>query len=173
MAFCSSPAAGPESIFCSNPILAQHKQRGAPCLHSLCFLKHSTREGWGPLGDVRLQLQPPPPHPQEQDDVLTQGCWAVVTQPTHSLSTNVTLQHFGNIPHPVTHPRLLHVERSHLHQKATQGERSQGIFVCTGSGKYSSTESLSKAMLLHKRKKYNPRLVKKQLPVFTLPAQKN
>lgn len=97
---------------------------------------------------------------------------AAVTQPTHSLSTDVTLRHFGNIPHPLTHPRLLHVEKSHLHQKATQGERSQGISVCTGLGKYSSTESLSKATLLHKHKKYNPCLVKKQLPVFTLPAQK-
>lgn len=65
------------------------------------------------------------------------------------------------------------MEKSHLHQKAAQGENSQGIFVCTGLGKYSSTESLSTSTLLHKHKKYNPHLVKKQLPVFTLPAQKN
>lgn len=65
--------------------------------------------------------------PQEQDDVLTQSCWAVVTQPTHSLSTNVTLEHFSNIPHPLTHPRLLHAEKSMYTRKTRKGKGAKAF----------------------------------------------
>lgn len=113
-----------------------------------------------------------PPH-TNRTTVSHEAAGLLRHNPPTAYAPNVTLRHFSNIPHPLTHPRLLHAEKSHLHQRATQGEGSQGIFVCTDLGKYSRTKSLSKAALLHKHKKYNPCLVKKQLPVFTLPAQKH
>lgn len=93
-----------------------------------------------------------------------------VTPATPSPGADVTHRHPAASPHPPTHPGLLHAEKSRPRRR---GERSQGGFVCTGSGKYSSTESLPKATLLHKHKQHNPRLVKKLLPVFTPPARRS
>lgn len=103
---------------------------------------------------------------REQGDVLTPSCSKAAT---HHPGTNVTLRHFAHSPHPFTHPRLLHTDKSHPCQQPVRGERSQSVSVCTGSGKRSGTKSLSEAILLRKHKKYNPCLVKKQLPAFTLP----
>lgn len=167
MAWCPSPLK--YLLQEAHPCTAQ---RGASCPHILCFPRRSSGEGWGPPGDIRHGPQPPRPQGRRQCSHTEN----TVTQPTHPPTARAPTSHSGT---SVIFPTLLHIQdcftrRNPIYtRKLLKGKRAKAFLFVQARGNIQAPNRSQHPMLLHKHKKYNPHLVKKQLPVFTLPTQKN